>query len=299
MRKYIIHNLIFLTAILTTINNSYSETIVFYEKDFPSVENGVISRASLERALSTLKPRFVNLAELQKRNLPSKNDLLVLPYGSAFPADAWETIQKHLEKGNLLVIGGRPFFVPVYRDSTDWRTGNPQNTYARYVGIEHSFAVPQRDDLTLQCDDDVPSFRIADFHPDHVFAHEGYGGRYRGIAYFVDARGNRISSPIVAEDFVGRAQTPRRRVYLSFESKTSFWDSPSAIELIRQSAVYASYGGIRLWLDIAQLTVDPGGILSGAIDVLRNEKPAQITLELVFDSKVLASRTTACGSSFA
>jgi len=294
MQKYFIHNLISFIVIFVTVNRSYCDTIVFFEKDFPSKENGTISRASLEKALSPLKPRFVGLTELQK-SVTAKNDLLVLPYGSAFPADAWETIQKHLEKGNLLVLGGRPFFVPIYRDSVGWRVGNPQNTYARYIGIEHSYTVPQRGTFNLQSDDDVPSFRIASIHPDNVFALEGYGGRYRGLAFFVDAQGNRVSSPVVAEDFVGRAQTPRRRVYLTFESETSFWDSPSAIELIRQSAVYASHGGIRLWLDLSQLTIDPGGQVSGAIDVLRNEEPAQITLELLFGSKVIASRTTACG----
>jgi len=268
---------------------------VFFEKDFPSKENGAISRASLEKALSPLKPHFVGLAELQKKSLMMKNDLLVLPYGSAFPADAWETIQKHLEKGNLLVLGGRPFFVPVYRDSAGWQAGNPQSTYAQYIGIEHSYAVPQGGPLNLQSDADVPSFRIATFHPDKVFALESHGGRHRGLVFFVDAQGNRVSSPVVAEDFVGHAQTPRRRVYLTFESESSFWDSSTAIELIRQSAVYAAHGGIRLWLDLAQLTIDPGGQVSGAIDVLRNEEPAQITLEMLFGSKVLASRTTACG----
>jgi len=72
----------------------------------------------------------------------AKNDLLVLPFGSAFPADAWEALQKYIETGNLLVLGGRPFFVPIYRDSTGWRAEKMQNTYARYLGIEHSYAIP-------------------------------------------------------------------------------------------------------------------------------------------------------------
>jgi hypothetical protein len=271
MQKNLIYILISFLVILITVNSSFSETIVFFEKNFPSVENGAISRTTLEKALSSLKPRFAGLAELQKGNLTSKNDLLVLPYGSAFPADAWETIQKHLEKGNLLVLGGRPLCVPVYRDSDSWRVGNLQYTYARHIGIEHSYAVPQHGAFNLQCDDDAPSFRIAAFLPDNVFALEGYGGRYRGLTFFVDAQGNRISSPIVAEDFVGRAQTPRRRVYLPFQSGSSYWDSPSAIELIRQSAHYASYGGVRLWLDLTQLTIDPGEHVSGAIDIVRNE----------------------------
>ncbi|RPI04393.1 MAG: hypothetical protein EHM64_10080, partial [Ignavibacteriae bacterium] len=127
----------------------FGETVVFFEKGFPSQENGTISRTALEKALSPLHPRFVGLAELQQWNAQSPNDLLILPYGSAFPADAWEAIQKHLAKGNLLVLGGRPLFVPVTHVNGGWRSGNPQNTYARSLGIEHSYAVPQKGSLQL------------------------------------------------------------------------------------------------------------------------------------------------------
>jgi len=54
------------------MNSSYSETIVFYEKNFPSAENSVISRTSLEKALSPMKPRFIGLEELQKKNRVGK-----------------------------------------------------------------------------------------------------------------------------------------------------------------------------------------------------------------------------------
>ena len=173
------------------------------------------------------------------------------------------------------------------------------NTYARYVGIEHSYAVPNQKSVNLQVDNDVPSFKIAAFNPKNVFTLEGYGygGRYRGLVFFVDARGNRISSPIVAEDFVGRTQPPRRHVYLSFESDSSFWNSSSAVELIRQSAIYAALGGIRLWLDLSQLTIEPGDHVSGSVDVVRTNEPAQLTIELLSGSKVLASRTIECGNS--
>ncbi|RPI01516.1 MAG: hypothetical protein EHM64_15595, partial [Ignavibacteriae bacterium] len=131
--------------------------------------------------------------------------------------------------------------------------------------------------------------------PVRVFAHDGRGGRYRGLAFLIDAGGNRISSPVVAEDFIGAAQSPRRRVYLSFEADPEYWNSSSALDLIRQSAVYASYGGIRLWLNLQQLTLDPGDHISGTVDVVRSGEPAELTLELLHGSQVLASRSMACG----
>ena len=106
-----------------------------------------IKRKTLENALAPLNPRFVNLTDLKKKNTLAEGDLFVLPYGSALPADAWETIHTHLEHGNLLVLGGRPFFVPVYRDSSGWRIDYPQNTYSRSLGIEHSYVIPQQGDI--------------------------------------------------------------------------------------------------------------------------------------------------------
>jgi hypothetical protein len=297
MNKILFRILITGGVLLVTAATCFSQTIVFYEKDFPSAENGAISHEAIEKALNSMNPRFVGLAELRKANLGGKNSLLVLPYGSAFPADAWETIQKYLENGNLLILGGRPFSVPVYHDSTGWRMEQPQDTYARHAGIEHTYEVPRREALKLQWHEDALSFSVAAFSPGRVFTHDVSGERYRGLASMVDAQGNRISSPIAAQDFVGFAQTPRRRVYLSFESGSSFWDSHTGIDLIRQSAAYASHGGVRLWFDLAQLTIDPGGSVSGAVDVLRNNEPAELLIELLSGTKVLASRKVACGSS--
>ena len=286
----------FVGIFLAGVVPCFGETVVFFEKDFPAVENSAISRAALERAFASLTPRFISHADLRKSDALAEGDLLVMPYGSAVPADAWETVHHHLDHGNLLVLGGRPFFVPVFRDSAGWRVGHPQNTYARYLGIEHSYAVPQRGPWTLQWDEDALWFHDAALNPRRVFVNAGYGGRYRGLGFLVDAHGDRLAAPVVAEDLVGRGLPPRRRVYLSFDSEPAFWESEAGIELAGKAAIYASHGGIRLWFDLQQLTLDPGERVSGAVDVLRGGEPAKLTLELVFGSKLLTTRATACGS---
>jgi hypothetical protein len=284
-------------ALLPALVPVYGGTVVFVEKDFPSTENSAITRPALERAFASLNPRFIGLAELRKDNALGEGDLLVLPYGSAFPADAWETISRHLDRGNLLILGGRPFFVPVYRDSTGWRVDRPSNAYARRAGIEHSYAAPQHGPWTLQWDEDAPFFQGGALDPRRVFVNAGRGGRYRGLGFLVDARGDRLAAPVVAEDFVGRGLTPRRRVYLSFDAEPAYWESTDGIGLMRRAALYASRGGIRIWLDLEHLSLDPGESVSGAVDVLRGGGPATLTLELLSGSNVLASRSLECGSS--
>lgn len=285
--------LLLLTAVMTGLGG----TVVFFEKDFPTAENSTISRSVLERALASLHPRFVGLADLQKKNALADGDLLVLPYGSAFPADAWEAMRRHLDNGNLLVLGGRPLFVPVYRDTTGWRAGQPQNTYARSLGIQHSYEAPQRGPWRVQWDEDAPWFRDTVLHARRVFVNAGHGGRYRGLGFLVNPRGDRLAAPVAAEDLIGRGLPPRRRVYLSFDAEPGFWDSRGGMELIRQAAMYASRGGLRLWLDLQQLTLEPGSRVLGAVDVVKGDGPARLTLELLSGSKVLATRTTDCRGS--
>jgi len=273
------------------------KTVVFMEKTFPVVESGAISRSLLEGALESMQPQFVGLVELQRRGTLAEGDLLVLPYGSAFPVDAWETIRQHLEHGNLLVLGGRPLYVPVYRDSAGWRTGQPQNTHSRALGILQSYAAPQQGPWKIQWDEDAPWFRDNDLRARRVYVNAGYGGRYRGLGFLVGADGRRLAAPVVADDITPPGQTPMRRVYLSFEPEPGYWDSRAGNELIQAAAIYASRGGVRLWLDLQAMTLDPGSRVAGAVDVLRGDTPAKLTLEVLSGSKVLASRTTTCRGS--
>lgn len=312
MRRF--HFLVFI--LLSTVVSSFGQpkadapqvhkTVVFFEKDFPSVDNGKIIRATLERAFASMDVQFVGLADLQKSL--GDSDLLVLPYGSAFPADAWEAISQHLEKGNLLVLGGRPLYVPVYHDSAGWRVEQPQNTFSRYLGIMYSYAVTQHGPWSLKWDEDAPFFssqqsaispvetgslRDYQLNPRCVFANSGFGQKYRGVGFLVDEQGNRLAAPIVADDRFGHASTPRRGVYLSFDADSTYWNSDSAIDLIHEAGLYASFGGDRLWINFQELTVDAGDHVGGAVDVLRGGKSATLTLELVLGSKVLRVQSNA------
>jgi hypothetical protein len=297
MRKNSVRYLTFVIIISQAVAAFASgKTIVFYDKDFPAVECGTIGRSVLDRALASLHPRFVTLDELQSNDSLADGDLLILPYGSAFPADAWNIIQHHLEHGNLLVLGGRPFFVPVFRDSSGWRSEHPQNSFARNLGIEHTSVVSCEAHWTLQWDEDSPFFHGSGIDPLRVFVNSGNGGRYRGLGFLINSNGDRIAAPVVAEDLTGRGLPPRRRVYLSFEAESSFWESSAGIELVRNAAEYASLGGLKVWLDLQNLALDPGDHIDGAVDVVRGGEPAMLTLEILSGLKVLSTRSSACGN---
>jgi hypothetical protein len=115
---------------------------------------------------------------------------------------------------------------------------------------------------------------VSNLDPTRVFVNAGFGARYRGLGFLVNVRGDRLAAPVVAEDLVAFGLPLRRRVYLSFDSKSAFWTSAEAIKLIQEAAVYASRGGVRIWLDLQQLTLDPGGHVT----------------------RVLAARRVSCGN---
>ncbi|HVN48064.1 MAG TPA: beta-galactosidase [Bacteroidota bacterium] len=273
-----------------------SKTIVFYEKNFPAVDNGSINRNVLEDALSALHPQFIDLAELLKKNSLDDCTLLVLPYGSAFPADAWATLQAYVTHGNLLVLGGTPFFVPVRKINSEWQIERSQNTFSRHLGILHTYAVPQHGPWKLQWDEDAPFFHGIALNPRQVFVNAGHGERYRGLGFMTDSLGNRLAAPIVAEDLID-ANTPRRYVYLSFDAAANFWTSHDGTDLIRQTAMYASHGGIRLWINLQNLTIDSGDHVSGVVDIIRAGELARVTLNILSDTTVLSTKTMYCGNS--
>jgi hypothetical protein len=298
MRKHLFkHIFLFIGSFLTGTAITVSKTVIFFEKDFPAIENSEISRQSLEKAFSSTNTRFVNLADLQKKNVLSEGDLLILPYGSALPADAWETIHRHLNQGHLLVLGGRPFFVPVYLKENGWQVDYPQNTYARSLGIEHAYEAPQNGPWNVQWDESAPLFLNTGLNARRVFVNSGFGGRYRGLGFLVNNHGDRLAAPVVAEDILGLNEIPKRRVYLSFDTDAEFWNSKGGIELMRKAALYASFGGCRLWFDLQQLTIAPGEHISGSVDVQRYGKPMKLTLELLSGSRTLMTRATTCGNS--
>jgi len=302
MKSQTLHNrllgriAVFASLALAAVAPAPGGTRVFFDPGFPAAENGRISRAALEHALAPLHPRFLDAAALERGDSLSAGDLLVFPYGSAFPAKAWGTIRAHCDRGNILVIGGRPFGVPVFRDSSGWRIDSPQTGYSRELGIQYSYAAPQHGPWEFRWDEDAPWTGSLEMNPRRVFVNAGWGGRYRGLGYMVNERGDRLAAPVVADDFVGPGQAPRRRVYISADIDSAFWESRSGLELIGDAAMYASRGGARIWLDLQELALDPGQHVTGAVDVVRTGEPARLTVEIISGDDIIASRTVECGN---
>lgn len=157
--------------------NRAARALVFRASGFPTLDAPAIDEATLDAALSGLPIDRAGSAEELERKLRLKDvDVLVLPYGSAFPVDAWPRIRGFLKHGGgLAVLGGAPFHEPVRMDpkSNAWIRGPRQTSFAHdlLIGPAELVAKPNGAKTVLAAMPDVDSGWTATF-PDaaHTWA---------------------------------------------------------------------------------------------------------------------------------
>ncbi len=282
-----------------------AKTVVFWQPGFPAVDSRPVARETLRKALEGLDPSFVTLDELARPGTLGGGDLLVLPYGSAVPADAWKVITGHLrDGGSLLVLGGRPLAVPVRRQDGRFVTEQPQNRYSRHVGIWHAYDAPQKDFTRFVWGDDFSFFASVAIRARRAFAAGmgGGSGTYRGAGYFLNAAGNRIAAPVTVQDYLEPGHNwGSRMVFLNFEPAPGYWDSADGISLIRQAAAYAAHGATQFWIEVANPTVVEGEIPQAVVRLhnarmQRRGRPlaGKVTLELIANGETKAAAEISC-----
>lgn len=225
-----------------------AKVVVFWQEGFPTIDSQPIERQTLAAALEPLAPEFAGAGKLSLDGAT----LLVLPYGSAFPVEAWKSISGYLRKGgSLLVLGGRPLAAPV--------PAGPSETtaWSRRIGIWHTYEAPQRNFARFAWDDDLYFLPGAEVRARRVFVlgiGRG-GGSYRGIGFLQNARGDRIAAAVTRLDNLDQGT---RHVFLPFDPEPGYWSSAAGRQLIRDAATYAAQGPASLWLEMHNASLAPG-----------------------------------------
>ncbi|HSL55350.1 MAG TPA: hypothetical protein VK868_13190, partial [Pyrinomonadaceae bacterium] len=116
---------------------------LFWEPGFRAIQGADYTLETLQQALKEFAVTVLNERDLIAQLNTTRFDLLVMPYGSAFPKRAWPSLFRYLrDGGNWLNLGGVPLSRPVVRDNlTHWRIEPKQTTYHKRLGITHSFPV--------------------------------------------------------------------------------------------------------------------------------------------------------------
>jgi Beta-galactosidase len=251
-----IHRLWFLVAavVLSTAAYAQSNVVVFQEAGFPTADSAPIPESLLRGALPGAQ--FISAAEL-KTHLSSAQ-LLVLPYGSAFPEDDWGEIQTFLQRGgNLLVLGGRPFTRAAYRDGNAWKLRDYSVRYTRPLMIDQYQETPGSDSLKFELNPDIP-LNIPPFTWKrgfspiiHLSAVDLYnrGGSSGSIdadldalAWGLSSDGRRMAAPVIQIDHLRNGFDGGRWILVGAELTPEFYISAASSRAISKLMEQASRG---------------------------------------------------------
>ena len=110
--------------------------LLFRPPGFPTVDAPPIDDARIKAALDGLPVDTLAsveaLRDLDVGPRAARGDVLMLPFGSAYPLEAWPAIRGFAEAGgSLVVVGGAPFHQPVWKARGGWVTGLRDPTAAR------------------------------------------------------------------------------------------------------------------------------------------------------------------------
>ena len=251
------------------VSCAFARVVVFEQPGFPTVDSQPVSRATLAKVLGG---EFAGTEALKNPATLQDAELLVLPYGSAFPAEAWSAIHTFLNGGgNLLVIGGQPFRVPL----TGTTQAPPQETYSRELGFPHSYETPRVNATGFRWREGYDFLGALHIRARRYFAVEG---RVDGLGYMIDSAGDEAAAPVVVSDRDGG-----RMVLLDFDPEPGYWDSLDGIALIRTAADYARRGATRFWIETLFSTLKPGEFPELTV----HGKSGKVRVELLSGDSVL------------
>lgn len=140
---------------------SFGKTVVFWQPGFPAADSSAPDETTLRAVFAGAE--FADVAQLPEALAGAGTNLLVLPYGSAWPEADWADLLKYLDGGgNLIALGGKPFTRAAYRDASGWHLRSESTAQTLELFIDGYQETPGSATLAFQPNRDVfphlPSF---------------------------------------------------------------------------------------------------------------------------------------------
>jgi hypothetical protein len=235
--------------------------VVFFEAGFPSADAPQPDRASLAAALPAAT--FSNAQELKTALADTSADLLVLPFGSAFPEAAWPDIQKFLSRGgNLLAIGGRPFLSAAYVDQGKWKLRNESVRFTRQLYINDYRETPGSNSLQFLANPDfsldLPQFAwrrafspIIRLSTTDIYPRQGSAGSLDArleTLVWGDRAKTHFAAPIIQIDHLQHSYVGGRWIFIQCELEKDFYQQRNTPSLLARLAEQAARGSEQLTL---------------------------------------------------
>ncbi len=233
--------------------------VVLSEKGFPSVDGMPLSAKFMEQALDGFQVRFLSAQEIAAELAGSKTDLLITPYGSAFPKELAGTLFAYLRSGGRWMnLGGTPLAVPVTRENKNWKAEVRQTQFHKILGITQSFHVSNVKVQVYGANEEIDGAEklLKEFSADEAYGQyvrftstkdfpqeDGTAGQrdvlLRPLVWGTDGKGRKMTAPFVAFDQLQGEFAGGRWVFANFKGTLS----PKAF---RWLAEFAFRGAARL-----------------------------------------------------
>jgi hypothetical protein len=229
---------------------SLAKTVVIWQPGFPAADSPSPNEAALQTAFAGAE--FADAGHLSGALAAADTDLLVLPYGSAWPEADWDAILRYLDRGgNLIVLGGKPFTRAAYEDASGWHLRTESMAQPLELFIDGYQDTLGSDVLAFTPNDDVfpqlPSFGWKRaFSPVvrlSVVNYDASGGATGGedidltTLAWGERNGHKLAAPVLELDHNANRFTGGRWIFVACEPNPDFFSNKELLLKLAELAV--------------------------------------------------------------
>lgn len=228
-----------------------SSTVLFLQPGFPAVDSAPVEEQAIRKGFGDATPADADhLATLLA--LPQV-ELLVLPYGSAYPEAAWPSILRFLDRGgNLIVLGGKPFTRAAFRDGNAWQLRSPSVASSLELFIDDYQTTPGSQELRFTANPDIepqlPPFAwkrafspvirlsVTPMTPKEMGT-TGKEDAYLSTLAWGTSGGHRIAAPAILIDHKQERFVGGRWIFLACEPQSGSWQDAALLSKLQRLAL--------------------------------------------------------------
>jgi hypothetical protein len=229
----------------------FAKTVVFWQAGFPVADSPAPDEAGLRTGFAGAE--FVDVAGLSSALARSDTDLLVLPYGSAWPEADWDSILEYLDRGgNLIVLGGRPFTRAAYEDANGWQLRTASVAQSLELFIHDYQETPGSSaEVKYAGNPDVfpvllqfgwkrafsPVVRLSVVDGDMTGGHTGYEDMDLTTLAWGEREGRKLAAPVIEVDHNANRFVGGRWILVACEPDADFFSNAKLLAMLGEIAL--------------------------------------------------------------
>ncbi len=229
---------------------SFAKTAVFWQPGFPAADSPAPDEAGLRAAFTNAE--FVNAEQIGKALADREADLLVMPYGSAWPEADWAAILEYLDRGgNLMVLGGKAFTRAAYQDASGWHLRPASVAQSLELFIHDYQETPGSDTAKFMPNPDVfpalpafgwkrgfsPVIRLSVVDGDTTGGHTGYEDMDLTTLAWGEQAGHKLAAPVLEIDHNTHRFVGGRWILVACEPDADFFRNTKLLTTLAAMAV--------------------------------------------------------------